>query len=44
LERTRLSAEELERPPFANIGRVRQLFQPAEIDEILGFANQFING
>jgi len=44
LERTRLSAEELERPPFANIGRVRQLFQPAEIDEILGFANQFIAG
>lgn len=44
VQRVRLNAQELERPPFAHIGRVQQLFQPAEIAEILDFANQFIDG
>ena len=42
IERTRLSASELERPPFANIGRVEQLFRPAEIAEIVDFANRYV--
>lgn len=42
IERTRLSAQELERPPFSNIGRVRQLFGADEIEEIVTFANRFV--
>jgi len=43
LRRSKLNRDQLEQPPLARIGNVAMLFQPAEIDEILDFANQLID-
>ena len=40
-QRTRLTAEALERPPFARVAPVHQLFSPSEIDEVLTLADRF---
>lgn len=42
LRRAKLSRDQLEQPPLARIGNVAMLFQTAEIDEIIDFANQLI--
>lgn len=42
LRRAKLSRDQLEQPPLARIGNVATLFQTAEIDEIIDFANQLI--
>lgn len=39
LRRDRLTAADLEQPPFIRIGSARRLFLDAELDEILAFAN-----
>lgn len=41
MRRAQLSAADLERAPFNRVGKAQQLFNPAELDEMLAFANQF---
>ena len=42
LQHARITRAQLNRPPLARVGKVEQLFQPAEIDEILRFANRLV--
>ena len=43
LQHARLTRDQLARPPLARAGRVEALFKPAEIDEILDFANRLVD-
>nr|WP_290226732.1 DEAD/DEAH box helicase family protein [Trichocoleus desertorum] len=42
LRRARLTVQDLEKPPFSRVGVVHQLFEAAELEEILDFANEFV--
>jgi type I restriction enzyme R subunit len=43
LHQARLTAQDLDRPPFDRIGRVQQLFRADELAEMLAFAAHFDN-
>jgi type I restriction enzyme, R subunit len=42
LRRAHLSNEDFARPPFTRVGRAGTMFSPDELDEIITFADQFV--
>ncbi|WP_295430768.1 type I restriction-modification enzyme R subunit C-terminal domain-containing protein [uncultured Thiodictyon sp.] len=43
LQHARLTRDQLDRSPLARVGRVETLFKPAQINEILDFANRLVD-
>lgn len=42
LRQARLTTEEFNRPPFNRVGKAGTMFTPTELEEIIVFANQFV--